>query len=83
MISDFISEALRTAAVSVEKNGFPVPEAKITTLFFSKCLVALFLIYGSATLLILIAVITLDSTPNFFRFDCKANEFITVPNIPI
>ena len=28
--SDFISEALRTAAVSVEKNGFPVPDANIT-----------------------------------------------------
>ena len=36
MISDFISEALKTAAVSVEKNGLPVPEAKITTLFFSR-----------------------------------------------
>jgi hypothetical protein len=53
IISDFISDALKTAAVSVEKKGLPVPEANITTLFFSKCLVALFLIYGSATLLIL------------------------------
>ena len=31
--SDFISDALRTAAVSVEKKGLPVPDAKITTLF--------------------------------------------------
>ena len=34
----FISDALNAAAVSVVKYGFPVPAAKITTLFFSKCL---------------------------------------------
>ena len=28
------SDALRDAAVSVEKKGFPVPAAKITILFF-------------------------------------------------
>ena len=44
----FISEALKEAAVSVEKNGLPVPAAKITILFFSKCLTAFLLIYGSA-----------------------------------
>jgi len=44
IISDFISDALSTAAVSVEKKGFPVPEPNITTLPFCKCLVALFLI---------------------------------------
>ena len=45
----FISDALNAAAVSVVKYGFPVPAAKITTLFFSKCLYALLLIYGSQT----------------------------------
>ena len=29
------SDALKAAAVSVEKKGFPVPAAKITILFFS------------------------------------------------
>ena len=38
------SEALKVAAVSVEKNGLPVPAANITILFFSKCLIALLLI---------------------------------------
>ena len=38
-----ISEALSEAAVSVEKKGFPVPAAKITIRFFSKCLTAFLL----------------------------------------
>ena len=42
--SHFISDALRLAAVSVVKNGLPVPAAKITILFFSICLIALLLI---------------------------------------
>ena len=42
------SDALSAAAVSVEKNGFPVPAANITILFFSRCLTALLRIYGSA-----------------------------------
>ena len=37
----------RAAAVSVVKNGFPVPAANITTFFSSKCLMALARIYGS------------------------------------
>ena len=40
-ISAPTSEARNTAAVSVVKNGFPVPAAKITTRFFSKCRSAL------------------------------------------
>ena len=31
------SEALKAAAVSVEKKGFPVPAANITILFLSRC----------------------------------------------
>mgnify|MGYP001211611750 CR=1 FL=1 len=38
------SDALKVAAVSVEKNGLPVPAANITILFLSKCLIALLLI---------------------------------------
>ena len=49
------SDALKVAAVSVEKNGLPVPAAKITILFLSKCLIALLLIYGSAICDIVIA----------------------------
>jgi uridylate kinase len=41
--------ALKTAAVSVVKYGFPVPPANITILFFSKCLVARLRIYGCDT----------------------------------
>ena len=40
MTSALISIALKTAAESVVKKGFPVPPPKITTLFFSKCLTA-------------------------------------------
>ena len=35
--SESVSTALKAAAVSVEKNGWPVPHANITTLPFSKC----------------------------------------------
>ena len=40
--SALISIALKTAAESVVKKGFPVPPPKITTLPFSKCLTAFF-----------------------------------------
>ena len=43
-----ISIALREAAESVVKKGFPVPAPKITILPFSKCLTARLLINGSA-----------------------------------
>ena len=56
---------------------------KLDDLPTTKSLDALFFIYGSATLLMLIAVITLDSTPIFLRLDCNAKEFITVPNMPM
>ena len=56
MTSASISAALNAAVVSVEKYGFPVPAAKITTRFFSKWRIALLRIYGSATCLISIDV---------------------------
>ncbi len=39
-MSQPISTARRAAAVSVVKNGLPVPAAKITTLPFSMCRIA-------------------------------------------
>ena len=48
--------SLTGESVSVEKNGLPVPQPKITTLPFSICLIARLRIYGSAICLILIAV---------------------------
>ena len=47
--------ALRAAVVSVVKNGFPHPPPNTTTLPFSRCLIALLLIYGSAICCISIA----------------------------
>ncbi len=43
-----ISTALSAAVVSVVKNGFPVPAAKMTTRSFSKCRIALRRMYSSA-----------------------------------
>ncbi len=51
-----ISAALRAAAVSVVKYGFPVPQPNITTLPFSKCFNAFLFIYGYAISLISMAV---------------------------
>ena len=69
--SDSISIALSTAAESVVKYGFPVPPPKITTLPFSKCLIAFLLIKGSATSLISIAVWSLVGAPEFFKHFVK------------
>ncbi|KAJ0958547.1 hypothetical protein HanPSC8_Chr01g0040201 [Helianthus annuus] len=47
-----LSDALRAAAVSVEKSGFPVPAPippNITTRPFSRCRIARCLLYGSKT----------------------------------
>ena len=54
--SESVSAALKAAPVSVEKYGFPVPQANITTLPLSKCFAAFLFMYGSATSLISIAV---------------------------
>ena len=39
-ISNLVSTALNAAAVSVVKYGFPVPQTKMITLPFSRCLMA-------------------------------------------
>ena len=44
-----ISSARSAAAVSVVKNGLPVPAAKMTTRPFSRCRIARRRMYGSAT----------------------------------
>ena len=72
------SEALNAAAVSVEKNGFPVPAAKITILFLSRCLIALLLMYGSAIWDIVIADCTLVGTL-IFTLMSNAQD----PNAPV
>uniref|UniRef100_A0A0A8YCR7 Uncharacterized protein n=1 Tax=Arundo donax TaxID=35708 RepID=A0A0A8YCR7_ARUDO len=66
--SALISEALKAAAVSVVKSGFPIPTPippKITTLPFSRWRMARRLMYGSATSCIINAVWTRVSTPIF------------------
>ena len=83
IVSASISTARNAAAVSVVKYGFPVPPPKITTLFFSKCLMALLLIYGSAICYILIAVCNLVSIFKEESADCKAIPLIIVASIPI
>src|SRR5680860_1350756 len=59
------SKALKAAAVSVVKNGFPVPPANMTTRPFSKCLTAFLRMYGSATSCMRIAVCNRVWTPRF------------------
>jgi len=78
-----ISRARRTAAVSVEKNGLPVPPAKITTRPFSRCRIARRRMYGSASDSIRIAVMTRVWTPTFSRMSCMASALITVASIPM
>ena len=76
--SAFISIALKAAAVSVDINGFPVPPAKSTNLPFSKCLIALRLMYGSATEGKFNAVWVLTGISFFSSWSCRANAFIIV-----
>ena len=76
-----LSEARSAAAVSVEKSGFPVPAPippNITTLPFSRCLIALCLLYGSATSGMENAVCTRVLIPIFSKADWSNIEFITV-----
>ena len=79
----FNSAALKEAAVSVEKYGFPVPAAHITILPFSICLIALRLIYVSHIDCIGKADITLVSNFSFSSAFCIAKLFMTVASIPI
>ena len=77
------SEALNEEAVSVVKKGLPVPAPNITTLFFSKCLIAFLLMYGSAIWETLIADWTLVGTDIFSSAFCRESAFINVASIPI
>ena len=65
------------------KYGFPVPPPKITTRPFSKCLMALRRIKGSATSLMFMALCRRVGTSSFSRALCRARPFITVASIPI
>src|SRR5690606_41460506 len=63
MTSASISIALKTAAESVVKYGFPVPPPKITTRPFSTWRIAFLRINGSATCLICTADCNRVGTP--------------------
>lgn len=67
--------------MSVVKNGFPVPAAKMTTLPFSKCLTALLRIYGSATSDMRNAVCTLVGIPILSIVAWRNIAFMTVASI--
>src|SRR5437867_1934535 len=62
-----ISTARSAPAVSVVKNGLPVPAAKMTTRRFSRWRMARRRMYGSATARISMADRTRVSTPSRFR----------------
>ncbi len=81
--SQCISAARNAAAVSVVKNGLPVPAPKITTRPFSMCRSARRRIYGSHTDDIGIADCTRVATPSFSSAFCIASAFITVASMPM
>ena len=78
-----ISAARSTAAVSVEKNGQPMPQPKMTTRPFSRCRMALARMYGSATARISSAVCTRTSTPFCSSTSAMAMQFIAVASMPM
>jgi hypothetical protein len=78
-----ISIARSAPAVSVEKYGFPVPAAKITTRSFSKCRTARRRINGSETSFISMALSTRVNTPSFSSASCSASALITVASMPM
>ncbi len=83
IISEPISIALSVAAVSVVKNGLPVPAAKITTLPFSKWRCARPTINVSQIASILIALCTLTSSPLRSKASRIAIELMTVASMPM
>ncbi len=78
-----ISMARRTAAVSVEKYGLPVPPAKSTTRPFSRWRSARLRMYGSASSSIRIALRTRVSTSFFSSMSWIASALITVASMPM
>src|SRR5690242_15646009 len=77
-----ISSARRAAAVSVVKNGLPVPAAKITTRPFSRWRIARRRMYGSATWDTLIADCTRVCTPSCSSASEIVSAFRSVASIP-
>ena len=78
-----ISAERSAAAVSLVKNGFPVPAAKMTTRPFSRWLIAFRRMYGSATSLIVSAVCTRASSPAASSCDRRARALITIASMPM
>ena len=78
-----ISAARSTAAVSVEKNGQPVPQPNMTTLPDLRYSIALSVLYLSPTPWISTAVSTFASPPDWRRTSANARQFIAVASIPI
>src|SRR5215469_5683201 len=70
--------ARSAAAVSVEKYGFPVPAAKMTTRPFSRWRMARRRMNGSQTSFISMALSTRVYTPSFSSVSCKAMALTTV-----
>jgi hypothetical protein len=83
MISAPTSTARRAAAVSVVKNGLPVPAAKITIRPFSRCRMARRRMYGSATAGMSIADWHRVISPARSRVPCRASPLITVASMPM
>ena len=71
------------AAVSVVKNGLPVPAAKITRRPFSRWRIARRRMYGSASRSISIADSTRVREPRDSSAACSASELITVASMPM
>ena len=68
--------------MSVVKNGFPVPAAKMTTRPFSRWRIARRRMYGSATSETVIADCTRVCTPSFSSASWSASAFRSVASIP-
>ena len=83
MASASISAARSAAAVSVVKNGLPVPPAKMTTRPFSRWRMARRRMYGSATFGISSAVMTRVGWPMRSSASCRARPFMTVAIMPM
>ena len=69
--------------MSVEKNGLPVPPAKMTSRPFSRWRMARRRMYGSASDSMRMAVMTRVSTPIFSSTSCSASALITVASMPM
>ncbi len=81
--SQLSSEARSAAAVSVVKNGLPVPAAQITTRPFSMWRMARRRMNGSQMVSMGMADWTRVCTPSSSNALCMASELMTVANMPI